>query len=241
VARSPRATGQAELVVLVPVLGRPHLLDPLLRSIHASTDVAHEVLLIVSPDDELGASAARRAALHEPNVRTVGTTWPGGSCGDYARKINLGYRTSSAPLMFLGATDLCFHADWFRRAEAARRKHSRVGVVGTNDLGNRRTFTGRHSTHSLVTRVYADEYGTIDERGKVLHEGYPHEYADDELVRTAKRRHAWAHARLAHVEHLHPNWNKAPTDELYDLEDARLERGRVLFQQRQRLWTGRPR
>jgi hypothetical protein len=46
-------------------------------------------------------------------------------------------------------------------------------------------MAGRHSTHSLVTRDYVERFGTIDEAGVVLHEGYPHEFVDDEFVQTA--------------------------------------------------------
>ena len=46
-------------------------------------------------------------------------------------------------------------------------------MVGTNDLTNKRTIRGRHSTHSLVTRDYAD-LGTIDGQPGPLFQGYHH-------------------------------------------------------------------
>jgi hypothetical protein len=103
-------------------------------------------------------------------------------------------------------------------------------------MGNPRVKAGQHSTHSLVSRAYADRFGTIDEQGKILHEGYPHEYVDDELIGTAKRRRAWAFAQNSYVEHLHPLWGKASMDPLYANIQARTNAGTALFVKRRRLW-----
>jgi hypothetical protein len=160
---------------------------------------------------------------------------PGPRPGDYARKINVGFRKTTEPLVFLGASDLLFHPGWFEAATA--QLADGIGVVGTNDLGSPRVMAGDHSTHSLVTREYVERFGTIDCPGKVLHEGYEHEYVDDELVLTAKHRGAWAFAADSHVEHLHPSWGKAPSDAMYSQQRRRMHRGRRVFQRRQRLWT----
>jgi len=216
-----------EVVILVPMLGRPHRVAPLLASITAATPEPHRVLWLVTSDDtEVGDA-----------VETVGgeplmVPWQGG--GDYARKINAGYRHTSEPLVFCAACDLEFHVGWL--AAAMARLDGTVGVVGTNDLGNRRVMAGEHATHSLVTRAYADTYGTIDEPGKILHEGYRHEYVDDELVGTAKARGAWAFAADSVVEHLHPHWGKAPSDTLYEAQAGRMSASRHLYLRRRRLW-----
>lgn len=154
--------------------------------------------------------------------------------GDYARKINIAYTATAEPWLFLAADDLQFHPGWLE--QAAAHVVGTVGVVGTNDLGNPRVIRGEHATHCLVTRSYVDAHGTIDELGKVLHEGYHHEYVDDELVGTAKHRDAWAFADSSIVEHLHPHWNKAPSDEIYDAQAVRMRASRDHFLQRRRLW-----
>lgn len=217
---------QADLAVLVPVLGRVHRIEPLLDSLRTSTPQAR-VVFLTSPDDRVVHDEIDRHGAEQVVV-------PWEPVGDYARKINAGYRHTAEPLLFTGADDLCFHPGWFEAA-AARATHG-IGVVGTNDLTNRRVMTGRHSTHSLVVRSYVDFAGTIDEPGKVLHEGYVHEYVDDELVATAKKRRAWAFASDAHVEHLHPMGGKAPLDELYEAQAARMAASRDLFRRRARLW-----
>lgn len=156
------------------------------------------------------------------------------TAGNYAHKINMGVRVTDEALIFLAADDLNFHHGWLEAAKA--KLGPGIGVVGTNDLCNRRTINGTHSTHSLVTREYVGR-GTIDDPGKLLHEGYRHEYVDDEFVATAKKRRAWAHARDSIIEHLHPDAGKAPMDALYRGRPARMRQGYRLFRRRRRLWT----
>lgn len=215
------------ILIIVPVLRRPHRVQPLLESIETATPQPHRTLFVCTPDDrtEIDATAAAGAEHIE-----VGPHQP----GDYARKINFAYRTSTEPLLFTGADDLHFHPGWLDRALA--KLTAGIGVVGTNDLTNRRTRR-QHSTHSLVTRAYADEFGTIDEPGKILHEGYEHEFCDDELVGTAVHRGAYAHADDCYVEHLHPMGGKAPMDALYEQQQRRMNASRRLYVERSCMWT----
>lgn len=217
------------VLIIVPALGRPHHVAPLLESIETNTPAPHRTLFVCSPHDFTVHDAVRAV-----DGELVLTTWDPGH-GDYARKINLGYRISTEPLLFLGATDLRFHREWLERAVAYLEPG--VGVVGTNDLGNSRVLRGVHSTHTLVTREYVDTYGTIDEPGKVLHEGYWHEYCDDEFVETSWKREAWAFAHDSIVEHLHPAWGKGEMDAMYAQEGRRMRHGRRLFLRRRPLWV----
>jgi hypothetical protein len=154
--------------------------------------------------------------------------------GNYAAKINAGVWNTDEPLIFTGADDLDFHPGWLEAATA--QLEDGIGVVGTKDLCNQRTVKGEHSTHSLVTREYAEQ-GTIDDPGRLLHEGYEHEFVDDEFVQTAMHRGTYAHAGDAVVEHLHPSVGKAPTDALYARQRQRMAQGRRVYQRRRRLWT----
>jgi hypothetical protein len=224
----PGVRSDRDLVVLVPVLRRPHRAAPVSISAHRWTPGARVLFICTEGDDDMiqAARDTKDDVLVLPGPRRP---------GDYARKINTGYRGTWEPLMFLGADDLEFHEGWFAAVTAELRPG--VGVVGTNDLGSQRVMAGDHSTHSLVTREYADEHGTADEHGAILHEGYDHEYVDDELVGTAKSRGAWAFAEYARVEHLHPDWGKAPVDDLYAAQRNRMRRSRALFERRRHLWT----
>jgi glycosyltransferase involved in cell wall biosynthesis len=213
-----------DLAIIVPMLRRAHRVKPLLESIRGTCDA--RVVFAVTPDDSAVIEALR-------GEETIVVPWE--PRGDYARKCNQGVAHTTEPLLFFAADDLLFHPGWFEAATA--KLTPGIGVVGTNDLGNPRVIRGRHATHCLVTRDYIVQHGTIDESGKVMHEGYVHEFVDDELVGTAIRRRAWAFAKDSHVEHLHPHWGKCVTDELYDAQAARLKASRPLFRQREKLWT----
>ncbi len=213
-------------VVLVPMLGRPHRVEPLLESMRATADV--RAVFCCSPDDTAVHEAIDAAGEERIEIQ-------GPMPGDYARKINAGYRHTTEELIFLGADDLLFHPGWLDKAQAQLAEG--IGVVGTNDLGSQRVMAGEHATHSLVTRDYCDRFGTIDGAGAVLTEVYPHEFVDDEFVGTAKKRGAWAFAFDSHVEHLHPSWGKAPMDPMYARQGSRMVAGRRIYNRRLPLWT----
>lgn len=218
---------RSELVILTPVLRRPQNVAPLLRSIGKATTRPYRVLFIADPDDR-----AEIAAI-EPHVGAGVTLLL--QAGNYARKINRGVEESDEPLIFTGADDLNFWPDWLEAAQAKLTEG--IGVVGTLDLCNGRVTRGIHSTHSLVTRSYA-ELGTIDDSSRMLHEAYPHEFVDDEFIATAIYRQAFAHAHESVVEHLHPWVDKAPYDELYNAIRGRMRVGRRIFRAREHLWNG---
>lgn len=222
-----------DIVVIVPVLRRPHRVAPLVADLNATTDRAR-VMFVVTRDDRPEVKAVRALCKTVANASylMVGTN----RVGDYARKINLAYTRTTEPLMLLAADDLHFHPGWLEAAEQVLTDPA-VGVVGTQDLGNRRVKQGLHATHSVVRRTYIDEFGTIDEPGKVLHEGYPHEFVDDEFIGTAIHRGVFAFSHDCIVEHMHPAWGKGPMDNLYRDEPRRMRAGRIVFKNRQHLWT----
>jgi hypothetical protein len=211
------------LAVLVPVLCRPANVAPLVESVRANTPDLSTLLFIASPGDE-----AELAELEREGVEYLVHE------GNYAAKINAGAGATDEPFIFTGADDLRFHEGWYEAALA--KMGDGVEVVGTQDLCNPRVIEGLHATHFLVSRYYFENFGTLDERPAIFHEGYPHEYVDDELIGTAKMRDAYAFAADSVVEHLHPLAGKAPTDALYEASAERMRRGRKLFEKRRRLW-----
>ena len=78
--------------------------------------------------------------------------------------------------------------------------------------------------------------GTIDDPTRILHEGYVHNFVDDELIGTAKHRGEWAFADAAIVEHLHPNYGDAPRDHTYNLARRYFAYDRQIYERRQPLW-----
>lgn len=229
----------AEVVIVVPVMARPHRVEPLMESVAAATPEPYR-LLFVAHGDDLDELDALRSAGADHLVR------PGARIsGDYSRKINLGARESDEPLIFTGADDLVFRPGWLaaakRRLGPAKRwvedplpPDTVIGVVGTQDLGNPDVLQGQHATHSIVTRAYMQDFGVFDQPGAIYHEGYDHNYTDIEMVQTAKARFAFVHAEDSIVEHLHPSWKKAPGDAVYELGRARWAEDNRLWRRRRR-------
>jgi hypothetical protein len=216
----------SEVAILVPVLRRPHRVEPLLASIFEATADPH-VLFVCDPNDRIEINTI----LDHNKVRPDRSVDHGLFAGNYAEKIAAGVHNTDEPLVFTAADDLHFHPGWLEAAKA--KLLDGVEVVGVNDLIAR----GReHATHFLMTRDYA-ERPTADGGPGPFHQGYFHWCVDDELIATAKARDAYAYAPDAHVEHLHPMAGKAEDDEVYEQGRARGRLDRRLFRRREPLWT----
>jgi hypothetical protein len=228
---APRAEtlGGRSLVILVPVLARPHRVKPLLDSIGATTSDAR-VLFVTDPDDFVEQRTIRDEA---PTFIRAGLGVTELSCaGNYAQKINAALVHTREPLIFLGADDLEFQPGWL---DAAKPKLTNgVQVVGVNDLIPR-PHRPQHATHFLITREYAEQT-TIDGGEGPLHTGYSHWAIDDELIATAKHRGVYAYAEDSHVEHLHPFADKAADDSTYCKGRANMRADLRLFARRESLW-----
>lgn len=218
----------AAIVALVPVLRRPARAAPLVESFAAATTPPYRVVFVCSPGDQAEIEAVRAT-----DATLIVAPFEVGP-GDWARKVNLGYRSTTEPLMLLCGDDIAPRPGW---ADEVRRAAALGwGVIGTNDLGNPQVMAGATSTHPVVARWYADQHGTIDGPGRVVDEGYRHNFVDDELVGTARVRGAWCFCANAVVEHLHPSWGKAQFDEIYTLGRSGFEVDRARFWKRRDLW-----
>jgi glycosyltransferase involved in cell wall biosynthesis len=230
-----------EVAVIIPVLNRPQRIVECARNLHVVTPKAK---IFIVADHRIYRQQEMMGALDHvnflyPDVDIVVIHDPHPECGNYAKKINKTLQYVDAHYIFTGADDLHWHPNWLSMAEEAMLRG--VGVIGTNDLGHPRVYAMHEtSTHSLVRRSYIEEFGTIDEPGKVLHEGYVHEFVDDELVGTAKYRNAWAFAHGSLVEHMHPIWGKATWDATYEDQGRRMNESRALYAERCKLWGGQP-
>lgn len=217
----------SDVVILVPVLRRPHRPAPLMDSIRQATPEPHRVLFLAAPQDH----AEHDAVLDAGGELLICVPPPGAEDAGYARKINAGVAATSEPLIFLGADDLTFHPGWL--GAARRRLRGPIGVVGVNDLCSRRVRMGEHATHFLMTRDYARRPMVNGGPGPLC-ELYDHCFVDDELVATARMRGAIAFATDSVVEHLHHVNGKMPLDEIYVRGRERFREDRRLFRQRRR-------
>lgn len=196
------------LDILVPVLGRPRNVEPLLESLSV-TVTPHRALFIATEGDR-----EEIAALESAGAEFIVHPEPAGK-GNFAKKINWGFSVTESPWVFQAADDVRFSSGWdtqaLRLAELRRKD-----VIGTNDLHNAQVKRGIHATHVLFSRKYIEEQGgTIDGTGTVFCELYDHQYVDMEFCMTAKKRGVWAYCKTSVVEHLHPHWKLAPDDATY--------------------------
>jgi hypothetical protein len=174
-----------------------------------STSSEYRLYFLCSRGDD-----AEIVACHEAGGIVFVTDFP--EQGNFARKINYGYRMTDGEFLLVGADDLRFERGW---DEAALKiaEETGAGVIGTNDLHNPRVLQKRHSTHPLVRRSYIDEFGgTFDGTGEIFCELYDHQWVDNELCQTALLRGQWAFAEESVIEHLHPLWGLAESDPTYE-------------------------
>lgn len=210
-----------EVAVVVPVLSRWRNAEPFMRSLRASTGLAHVYAVADSVDDAvIRAWEDAGATVLIDNVVT------------FAKKINLGYAKTTEPWLLVVGDDAKFHPAWLDHAQHVAEAFN-ASVVGVNDISNPRVMAGEHAGHLLIRRSYVDQVGASwDGPGVVCHEGYRHNFVDDEIVTAAKQRGVWQMALGSVVEHLHPIFGKAGDDDVYQLGQSYYEQDRELFRQR---------
>lgn len=216
------------VAVIIPVLGRPGNAQRVVDSIWAASEHDVRILFMCSPGD-----AAQIDACVATGVAIWVAPWDPGP-GDYAKKINLGFKMTDDEFVFTGADDLKFHPGWDTAAVKIAYETGK-GVIGTNDLGNPAVKLGRHSTHTLVRRSYAEVWGGAwGERNTVFHDGYDHQCVDNELIAAAQQRDEWVFCWDSIVEHLHPLWGKGEQDSTYAKALARGRDDIRLFEKRKK-------
>jgi hypothetical protein len=204
--------------ILIPVLHRPQNIEPLMRSLTASTGLARAWFIVEEGDDAIIAEVERCGGFVLQRS------------GSFAQKVNWAYQwlktsgqDTDAPWVFLAGDDVRFRPGWLDHAQDVARRYT-ASVVGTNDLTNPRVMRGEHATHMMISKTYIEEQGASwDGPGTICHEGYHHWFVDDEIVSAAKQRRTFQVALASEVEHIHPMGGKAPNDEIYDLGDAKSE------------------
>lgn len=218
--------------ILIPVLNRPERAQPLVDSIRASSAEEHEIVFLCSPGD-----GQQYHACHVTGEHTMLCAWKPGR-GDFAKKINRGFRETTNEFILMGADDLRFHPGWDTSLlEVAAR--TGAGVIGSNDLGNPQvTRRQQFSTHPLIRRSYIANYGGTGDakQNVVLYEGYDHNFVDRELWDVAACRGLTAFAADAKIEHLHPHWRKGEMDSTYEKGMANFHEDQRIYWSRHPLW-----
>lgn len=219
---------ESDLVVLIPVLGRPHHVAPLLGNLASvSPDVRVLFLANRGDDAEVDALLTAGADAHVlPRTRR-----------SFAMKVNDGYRLTTEPILMFCGDDVRFHPGWDDNALGLF-DDPEAGVVGTNDLLHPGALRGDHSTHCLFRRSYIETEGGTAEGtpGRVMHEGYGHGYCDLEFTEVARARHRYRHAYSSIVEHRHHKNKARPFDATDAIARRVLPRSKREFRNRRPLW-----
>lgn len=214
--------------VLVPVLGRPWNVAPLVESFLATTS-QDELHFICTPGDD-----EQIAACVDSGQNVLVVEWPAAK-GDYGRKMNYGFRETKRPYLLLAADDVTFTAGWRQAAFACA---GDFGVIGTNDMASKHVMSGRSSTHPLVRRSYIEVYGgSYDGPGWLIHEGYDHNFSERELVELAQKRGQWVFCKGSVIKHRHPLWHTEEWDDTYRKAMKNFHKDQRLFSHRQRRYT----
>lgn len=217
--------------VIVPTLGRPASLRPLLQSLATTTRPgAANLVFVVDHDDPETHTELRAAHLQG---------WQFGLCfadGTYPEKVNAGVASTVSPLVLPAADDVVFHAGWLDHARAAL-VEGEVAVVGTNDL-TPATADGQHATMPVVERAYLDGDGAaFGEPGVLFHEGYHHNFCETELCKLAQHRGVYASCPASIIEHRHPAWGTREADDTDRKgSQANWEIDEALYAEREAAW-----
>lgn len=216
--------------MLVPVLNRPQNVEPLIDSFKRGCPDDSHLYFIATLGDEDERDALMGIAPELTNIHSFSVSE---ELGSWPSKINKGVEMVQANWYLFAADDVTFTPGWWERTKELR-DDPLIGVIGTNDSaagrGNPRVAAGEHTCHPLVRAAYIRDHGTADAKGKAVHEGYRHWCVDDELVWTAKLRHAWAFCRDAVIEHHHPYWTPGMDwDSTYALGESKAKEDMALW------------
>lgn len=210
--------------IIVPVVGRPWAAAPFMASLIGEPRV--RVLAVTERGDMASEDAWTAAAAHvaRRDART------------FAEKVNAAYRSTMAPWLLLVGDDVRFTPGWLDACLAAADDTGHV--IGTNEPTSRRVRTGLHSCHPMIRRSYVDTVGASwDGPGVVCHEGYGHQFVDDEIVLAAKQRGVWRFAADAVLEHLHPVHGFGEDDDTYRRGRRTAVADRRLFSERRQRYA----
>lgn len=205
--------------ILIPSLWRPEGLSRVLHNLEKTTPETHQVYACVDRNDGESMQVCLDFGV---NFIT--------DDGDYfVPRLQKLYEWSTEPWFFTGSDDIIFSNGWLTGCFAAAQDHHRV--ICPNDGHN------PNGTNFLVSREYITEHsGTIDGTNEVYHPGYFHNFSDDELVGTARKRGVYTRAMGVLVESTHPGFGNAPDDDTYRKPRAMWGHDEALYHSRRHLW-----
>jgi len=206
-----------QVLVVIPSMYRP---EGLLRAVESvlSTAPGVKVVCVLDMDDE--PSRAILGTLDDESVCIVTVT------GDMptASRWNAGAEYSEADYFVIGADDIVFQPGWLEAALGAMDVLGGECVVGFNEGAS----FGVLAAHFMVSRKYAAR----GLGGCIMIPSYEHGFTDVEVTARAKSDNRLAFAEGAVIQHLHPFYGTAETDEIYEKGNESNARDEALFARR---------
>jgi glycosyltransferase involved in cell wall biosynthesis len=207
--------------VIIPTYGRPHHLKDLCDQIDATPDT--NLIFVVHENDNESRdeliSLQRKYVVDHAPASGVNAT-------------NRGFQAVTSEWFVIGQDDIQYHDGWLKEGQRVAQETGAT-VIGFND--------GMHEDFSvswLINKFYADTVGmSIERPGVIFNPDYTKNYSDNELNDTAKYRGAWAWAREALTEHMHPGFGKGKLDETYTRPEVDCEADYSIYMARRELWS----
>lgn len=213
------------LAVLMPTYQRPHHLAWIAENLRQMTPASlYQLYFIIEPHDEESIRTAQ--AIEDPCVSVLII-----NAGSSNRALNMGCALTFEPYIYNACDDLEFTPGWAERMLKVFKEEPTARVVSSWD-----GFCVNGKSGYMLDRNYVQQFGTIDEPGKIMHE-YHHYYADEELMRTAMHRKVF-HASEVPVLHHHPALSsKYSRDATYERAESTYSDDAKTYETRRHLFT----
>jgi len=215
--------------IIIPTLKRPGNVLVVTDDIRRYTPRRSYRITFVTDEDDAKTNEVIQTLVAGLDVNRIVRS------GTFPKKINTAVAVTEGDWVLCCGDDVKFKPGWYEATVEATKLDK--AVIGTNDK-TPRTRNRDHATAQLVRRDYIEHPGAAwREPGHVFHEGYHHQYADNELCNLAWKRGEWHFADDIVIEHPHPVWGTREWDEVYRLGQSNGLRDKRLFRQRHRLWA----
>ena len=211
-----------KIAIFIPTLYRPDKLKRTIKSIQDTSDVHTYVMF---PRDDINT---QEVIEHFNNVEYFTDSDPENM--RFVRRIQYLYSVTDDDWFLTGADDVVFRDGWLQAAEPYMNDYS---VISFDDMCNPNV----PGTNFLIKRQYIDEQsGVVDSPKTVLHQGYYHNFCDNELIGTAKARNTFIKCD-GKIEHFHHTVGKSENDIIYSMAQAKFHDDAALCHSREHLWS----
>jgi hypothetical protein len=148
----------------------------------------------------------------------------------FVKRIQHMYENTDEEWFLTGADDISFKNGWLSGVLKLMEKYS---VISFDDQCN----PNLPGTNFLIRRDYIEKYsGVMDAPNTVFHQGYFHNFCDNELVAVASKRGKFVKSELI-ISHNHPTIGKSKWDKVYEMAQQRFESDAAIFHSREILWS----